>query len=135
MVNHPNRKLSPILALVRATIGRRHEITRAQMRDLLNSLEVQKLIELNNGWSRQRSDGDYAQSWTDACRDVQVISVLSPDDPTFGSNLGSVRHDYPGSMHPQMRATVMFAPPDACSADGTWDNLRARTKWLLIVGD
>jgi hypothetical protein len=110
------------------------------MRDLLDALARTGLVELDNGWQPRRDHGDHAQAWTDACCGICVISVLSERDPVAArlasSNPGSIRYDEPGSMHPLLRATLMFAP--ASLADHPYDQigqLRAKAKRVLVVTD
>lgn len=136
MINHPSRN-NPIIGIVRSRVGRRPHISRAEMRDILVALETAQLVALDNGWQRHREDGDHAAAWADACTDITVISVLAESDPVqarlASSNPGSIRYDQPGSMHPGLRATLMFAPPGATSESGDFDYLRRRAKRLLIV--
>jgi hypothetical protein len=137
MINHPNRRSNPIVALVRASVGRQHKITREQMRDLLAELESRGLVELKNGWCQPRAgtSADYAGGWADMCRDITVISVLDATDPIEprlrSSNPGEVRYDEPGRMHPLLKASLMFAPESL----GEYEYLRRRCRRLLVVTD
>ncbi len=143
-----------ILATIRAMIGRRHKITRSEMRGLLCALAQEGKVDIINQWFKPRNragrpmhhDGPwesgyaqriaYADGIEAACCDITVISILADDDPAAASlassNPGEVRYDEPGSMHPLLRATVMFA-----AEEGThdYDYLRRRTRRLLIVTD
>lgn len=132
-----------ILDVLRATIGRRHRITRAEMRNLLQMLSDRDLVELDNDWGggHRRPDKDHAAAWADMCDDINVISVLADTDApsarATSSNPGSIRYDQPGSMHPMMQATLMFAPAGLSDSTGEFPGewLRRRTKRLLVVAD
>jgi hypothetical protein len=137
MVNHPHRS-NPILALVSSAVARRHRITRNEMRSVLDDLWRHKVVELDNGWQTPRQDGDHAQAWADMCTGITVISILANDDSPVArnasSNPGSIRYDDPGSMHPLMRPTLIFAP--ASLADLEYDQigqLRRRARRVLVV--
>ncbi len=141
-----------ILATIRAMIGRRHKITRSEMRGLLCALAQEGKVDIFNEWFQPRDragqpmrhDGPwesgyaqrmaYADGIEAACYDITIISVLADDDPAAASltssNPGEIRYDEPGSMHPLLRATVMFA-----AEEGKHDYayLRRRTRRLLIV--
>lgn len=156
MINHPNRGRNPILDVVnRSPIGKRHQITRQEMADLLNVLQVQQLVDLNNGWCgiphmtvdaagqpqpTEPPAAELAAAWAKMCRGIQVISVLADSDPVAArlasSNPGAIRYDDPGSMHPQLRATLMFAPAEM--ADHPYDQigqLRRKARRVLVVSD
>lgn len=142
---------SDILATARAMIGRRHRITRPEMRGLLCALAQEGKVEIANPWFRPRDrtgrpmhhDGPFASGYAQriayadaieaACHGLTVISVLADDNPVgprlASSNPGEVRYDEPGSMHPQLRTTLMFAPAGLRD----FDYLRRHTKRLLIV--
>ncbi|MCC6314801.1 MAG: hypothetical protein IT337_12405 [Thermomicrobiales bacterium] len=138
MANHPNRGTDPgtraVLDAADDVLGSRRRITRRDMRDLLIRLRALGLVELDNGWSgarRSADDWQQADAWSRACQDITIISVLAPADLRAGSNPGDIRYDHgSGSMHPMMRAALMFVPADA--EHGT-DYLRRRCKRLLIV--
>ena len=130
--------MTNILDIVRRHVGRRHKITPREMRDILYSLEAAGL-ELANGWSGAQPGQDHATAWVAACRDITVISVLDAADPMeprlSSSNPGSIRYDQPGSMHPMLRATVMFVSPRCVERRDTLDYLRDRADRVLIVRD
>lgn len=130
-------RIDPILSVVRRTaIGRRHRISRAEMRRLLQVLSDYQMIDLENGWvDAGKGDGDMTEAWAQACRGITVISVLSDSDFRSGSNPGSIRYDDPGSMHPMLRPTLMFASAEACERHETLEYLRDRAKRVLIVDD
>ena len=124
--------MTAIIDTVRTHVGRRHRITRAEMRAILAALAEAQLVELDNGWQQHRQDGDHAAAWTDACRGIIVVSVLAPDDAPAArlasSNPGSIRYDSPGGMHPLLRASVMFAP---AGLDAGY--LRSKATRVLLV--
>jgi hypothetical protein len=129
-----------ILKVVRAVVGRRCRITRADMRLILADLAAAGLVQLGNGWGGSRPDQSYhanAAAWTETCRDLTVVSVLAARQShparVASSNPGEIRYDQPGSMHPQMRACVMFMP--AGQREGTVEFLRRRCRRLLTVTD
>lgn len=133
MINHPSRS-NPVLTIARLHVGYAHTITRRDMRNILNSCAFDGVVNLGNGWGGSRSDKsnlENAEIWADACRGIIVISVLAPRDrPRYGSNLGDIRFDEPDSMHPGLRATLMFI---SAHADHDLDFLRKRAKRVLIV--
>jgi len=146
MIGHPPRKINPILTVVaRSPIGRRHKIGRSEMSDLLNVLQIQRLVELDNGWGGSAGKAgapaaELASAWADTCRGINVISVLadseSPAARNASSNPGSIRFDDPGSMHPLLRATLMFAPAALAQMPyGQIARLRTLAKRVLIVED
>jgi hypothetical protein len=130
-----------ILATVRAVAGRRRQITRAEMRLILADLASQGLVNLGNGWGRshpEQSAMANAAAWTETCRDLTVVSVImaarqSHPARVASSNPGQIRFDQPGSMHPQLRACVMFTA--AGQRDSTVAFLRGRCRRLLTVVD
>lgn len=128
--------MTTILDIVRARVGRRHKITRGEMRGLLADLATHGLA-LDNGWAAPNPAGDHAQGWADTCADVTVVSVLADDDPVeprlSSSNPGSIRYDSPGSMHPMLHATLMFCSAECAERRDTVEYLRARAQRLLIV--
>lgn len=150
MINHPNRS-NPILAFVRAILGRRYTISRRELRDLLDALDSRRLIELANDWQPRirgaarrtmldtRTDAelppDLPSGWAQSVRSITVISVLSERDPRYGSNPGSIRYDAPGSMHPHLRATLMFVSATAAERRETLEYLRDRAARVFIVTD
>lgn len=121
-----------MLDTVRRHVGRRPRITRGEMIAILADLAGDGL-GLDNGWGGPDADG-----WANMCRGITVVSVLE-DGQAFtaraaSSNPGSIRYDDPGSMHPMLRAAVMFAPADL--ADMPYDQigqLRRRAGRVLIV--
>lgn len=123
-----------IIASVRARIGRRHRITATEMRAILGEMATQNLVTLDD-WPIGRRGTDPAAEWTRACRGITIISVLADTDSPrvryTSSNPGAIRFDEPGSMHPMLRATLMFAP--ATMQEHTYDYLRQRCRRLLIV--
>lgn len=135
MISHRGRRRSannPILDIVRSAIGARRKITRQEMAGILDHLALRGL-ELNNGWG-----GPDAAGWAESCAGINVISVLADEDSpvarAMSSNPGSIRYDSPGSMHPQLRATLMFAPSEL--ADMPYDQigqLRDKCDRLLVV--
>jgi hypothetical protein len=155
VIAHPNRKANPIVAQVRAMIGSRNRITRPEMRGLLCALAERGLVDVVNQWfqpvdetgRKMSHDGPFAsvsaqrRAYVDsieaACRDLTVISVLAETDPLearyASSNPGTIRYDQPGSMHPLLRASAMFAATSCCARQETVDYLRRRTRRLLIV--
>jgi hypothetical protein len=129
-----------ILKAVRAVAGRRRQITRAEMRLILADLDAQGLVSLGNGWGESRPDQSStanAAAWTETCRDLTVVSVMAARQShparVASSNPGTIRFDQPGSMHPQLRACVMFAASG--QREGTVEYLRRRCRRLLTVGD
>lgn len=125
--------MTTILDCATAIVGDRNHIHRDEMTAILLGLAAEGL-QLDNGWG-----GPDAAGWADVCRGITVISVLADDDApvarAMSSNPGSIRHDEPGSMHPQMHATLMFASEAACEREATLDYLVEHTERLLIVGD
>lgn len=133
--------------IVRKTVGRRHRISRGEMRAILYRAARDLDLELNIGWggSDTRLFGSRAdeaisrgaEAWERMCNDITVISVFATGSATVvqrtSSNPYDIRYDEPGSMHPLLQAEVMFAPPSACERDGTADYLRRHAKRLLIV--
>lgn len=134
--------MTTILTEARHLIGRRHKISRAEMAVLLARLHDRQLIELNNGWGGARrankaapTTEELANGWAACCDGICVISVLADSDPVIvrlaSSNPGSIRYDEPGSMHPLLRATLMFAPTE--SRPQTASYLRGRCARLFLV--
>lgn len=79
---------------------------------------------------------ELAQGWAECARH-SIVSVLADTDPRLGSNPGDIRYDNGlGPMHPQMRATVMFAA--ARYRNSEYDQvgqMRERAKRVLLVSD
>lgn len=132
--------MTSILDVVRAHVGRRRKITRAEMRDILTDLAGHGL-NMNNGWCgipqpTNPPASDLAAAWTKMCEGIRVISVLADTDSPrvrySSSNPGSIRYDDPGSMHPMLRATLMFATADLAEQMG---HLRRKAKRVLVVRD
>jgi hypothetical protein len=129
-----------ILDVVRTVAGRRPQISRAEMRLILANLSAEGLVSLGNGWGGSRPDQSStanAAAWTETCRDITVVSVMAARQShrarVASSNPGTIRFDQPGSMHPQLRACVMFAA--AGQREGTGEYLRRRCRRLLTVVD
>lgn len=141
MINHPRRKKSPILDVVREFVGSRHRINHNEMSAILADLANRNLVELHNNWGgssgmpEDTPAAELARRWAGCCQGITVISVLADDDPAeprlASSNPGSIRFDDPGSMHPLLRATVMFAPERVGEDSVQW--LRARASRVLVV--
>lgn len=115
-----------ILDVVRAIVGRRSRITRAEMRDILGQLNAVGGLDLANDCA-----GDTTPAgWERACRGITVISVQS-DAPSYH---GQIRYDEPGSMAPLQRATLMFVAE--ALGDYEYDQIgqmRRRADRVLIV--
>lgn len=122
-----------IIDTVRRAVGRRHRITRDEMRNILIALQMQGVVNLADGcWGGARptkSVAENAAAWVDMCQGITVISVL----PATGRYPGEVRFDEPGSMDPTLYAALMFAPSSLCARRSSLDNLRNHSKRLLIV--
>lgn len=125
--------MTDIKDIARSHVGRRHKISRVEMTAILDDLAARGLVSLDNGWG-----GPDAAGWAKMCDGIQVISVLADDDApaarAASSNPGSIRYDDPGSMHPLMHATLMFAPDEL--ADHPYDQigqLRNKADRVLIV--
>lgn len=133
MINHPSRS-NPVLTIARFHVGRAHTIARRDMSDILSSCAFAGVVNLGNGWGGSHPDNSIsgnAEIWADACRGITVISVLAPRDRTrYGSNPGDVRFDEPGSMHPELRVTLMFV---SAHAGHHLDQLRKHAKRVLLV--
>lgn len=135
-------KQTEILAVLDRTVGDRPAITRREMADLLYMLQVEQLVELGNQWGGSDPDAPAstnAAAWTKTCRGINVVSVLADEDAPgarlASSNPGSIRYDQPGSMHPEMFATLMFCPRGCTDSEGGYDYLRRNCERLLIVED
>jgi hypothetical protein len=121
--------MTTILDIAHARVGDRDTITAAEMAAILDDLAGHGL-QLDNGWGGKDGAG-----WAAMCDGITVISVLADDDApvarALSSNPGAIRHDEPGSMHPQLRATLMFMP--ARLRETSRDCLEDRTRRLLMV--
>lgn len=119
-----------MLDIVRARIGERRRITAAEMAAILDDLAAVGL-HLDNGWG-----GPDAAGWAKMCKDITVISILTdtdaPEARNASSNPGSIRYDDPGSMHPMMYASLMFAP---AALEDLVGQLRRRADVVLVVDD
>lgn len=93
------------LDIIRQHVGRRHQITREQMRAILAALEAQGL-DLRNPYVAGSLTTDAPTAWERACRGITVVSV----DARGSMRDGYVRYDEPGSMHPMQCAELLFAP-------------------------
>jgi hypothetical protein len=129
-----------ILETVRAVAGRRHRITRAEMRLILADLSAAGLVSLGNGWGGSRPDQSSsanASAWTETCRDITVVSVMSASQShrarIASSNPGEIRFDTSGQLHPQLHACVMFVSHG--QRHSTVAFLRRRCRRLLAVVD
>jgi len=134
-----------ILTTVRRLIGRRHKITRAEMRDLLEALAGEGLCLGNDcmmsTWTWQpAADGmgleadtvspDAARIWANACRDITVISVMASGAIPHGQ----VRYDEPGRMAPLQHCQLMFVAEEL--GDHEYDQIgqmRRKAERVLIV--
>lgn len=93
---------------VRRLIGRRHKISRDEMRAILEALAADG-VSLENGYmpgtTPYHGAWQAAHAWAKACRGITCISVDSR-----GLRDGQVRYDEPGRMHPMQHAELLFAP-------------------------
>lgn len=119
--------------IVRALVGRRSRITRAEMSAILRALD-----DAQPGWLASNSyvsptdgDADHAAAWVRMCGGITVISVAQG-----GLRDGWIRHDEPGSMHPGQHAELTFVSSsrvgDECDTNGY---LRRHADRVLIVRD
>src|SRR3990167_8003142 len=117
------------LDIVRQHVGRRHRITRAEMRAILTSL-AESGLDLGNDCVFDASP----ERWEQCCACITVVSVLPDGD--HGRYHGRIRYDAPGSMAPGQRAALMFVSVDLAEDRHGCDPigyLRPKTGRLLIV--
>ena len=133
--NHPRRKRSPLLDLVRESFGPRISISREEMRDFLAMLTTCGLDLSAQGYAPSRGD-DLPSAWAALCDDITTVSLIDGTDPGAPAsiNQGAIRYDEPGQMYPGFFVTVMFAP--AALRDHPYDQigqLRRRCRRLFVV--
>ena len=134
--------MTSIIDTVRRLVGRRHQITRQEMVDILLALELDPArstitgrgtdgrLHVGDKWVDDPADERraVATAWERACRDITCISVMHDRD-----GIG-VRYDEPGSMHPMQQAELIFV----AEALGGYEydqigQMRRHAKRLLIV--
>ncbi|HMJ13398.1 MAG TPA: hypothetical protein VK524_18395 [Polyangiaceae bacterium] len=135
------------LDTVRGLIGRRHKISAQEMSTLLLSLLPTDLPERSTITGRGATGQLYvggqwvtdprceaaatAQAWAELCTGITCVSVL-PTSYYVGDELRvglGVRHDEPGSMHPEQQAELMFVPASL----GDLSYVRGKAARVLVV--
>jgi hypothetical protein len=103
--------------VIRAYIGRRRRISRAEMKFLLIKLHAAGLDLANDYVPGSRNAPDIAAAaWANAVNDENVISASM--DGWLRD--GQVRYDQPGCILPMQRAEVMFIS-EGMRKDDRWD--------------
>lgn len=132
--------MKKIIDTVRSVVGRRTRITRPEMRTIIAALPIDIVEQSTIGGhdangllfvgGRRLDPFDderaaMAKAWEHMCHGIICISAFDAED----DYPGGVRYDEPGSMHPQQRASVTFAPESL----GDMTYIRAHCERLLIV--
>lgn len=145
------RTTTQAVEIVRAIVGRRHRITRAEMREILVRLagagldlrnthvrDTVPVIDWQPGWTIAEHQAAQlaeiaadetwharqAEAWTRVCCGIECVSLSMG-----GLRDGYVRYDEPGRMRPGQHADLTFAP----STLGDYDYLHQHADLVLIV--